>query len=287
MAARDRHEDDSGRGARRHRVSRSGGQGHRPPQQAQGISASGRWRRHRRGQRAARLRARSAQLRHRRADPARSRAPLHPSHHEQSAQDRGARGVWAPRRGARGHRPAGEHRERRVPRRQARQARPSARVLIDMAEFNGTPNGEGRRYAVIASRFNHQITSKLADGAMDALVRHGASSHDVDLVWVPGAWELPYAARRLAATERYNSLVVVGAVIRGETPHFDFVANAASRGLADASTEYEIPIDRKSTRLNSSHTVISYAVFCLKKKKKKYIMQRHNVKHISHSMMSC
>ncbi|HEX9484674.1 MAG TPA: 6,7-dimethyl-8-ribityllumazine synthase [Gemmatimonadaceae bacterium] len=111
-----------------------------------------------------------------------------------------------------------------------------------MAEFNGTPNGEGRRYAVIASRFNHQITSKLADGAMDALVRHGASSDDVDLVWVPGAWELPYAARRLAATERYNALVVVGAVIRGETPHFDFVANAASRGLADASTEYEIPI---------------------------------------------
>src|SRR5260221_11633064 len=77
---------------------------------------------------------------------------------------------------------------------------------------------------------------------MDALVRHGASSDDVDLVWVPGAWELPYAARRLAATERYNALVVVGAVIRGETPHFDFVANAASRGLADASTEYEIPI---------------------------------------------
>lgn len=111
-----------------------------------------------------------------------------------------------------------------------------------MAEFNGTPNGEGRRYAVIASRFNHQITSKLADGAMDALVRHGAASEDVDLVWVPGAWELPYAARRLAATERYNALVVVGAVIRGETPHFDFVANAASRGLADASTEYEIPI---------------------------------------------
>ena len=111
-----------------------------------------------------------------------------------------------------------------------------------MAEFNGVPNGEGRRYAVLASRFNNSITSRLADGAMDALVRHGAASEDVDLIWVPGAWELPFAARRLAATERYNAIVVVGAVIRGDTPHFDYICNEASRGLADASTEYEIPI---------------------------------------------
>ncbi|CAN5361129.1 6,7-dimethyl-8-ribityllumazine synthase [soil metagenome] len=111
-----------------------------------------------------------------------------------------------------------------------------------MAEFNGVPNGEGRRYAVLASRFNNSITSRLADGAMDALIRHGAASEDVDLVWVPGAWELPFAARRLAQTERYNAIVVVGAVIRGDTPHFDFVAGEASRGLADASSEYEIPI---------------------------------------------
>ena len=111
-----------------------------------------------------------------------------------------------------------------------------------MAEFNGVPNGEGRRYAVLASRFNNNITSKLADGAMEALVRHGAASEDVDLIWVPGAWELPFAARRLAATERYNAIVVVGAVIRGDTPHFDYICAEASRGLADASTEYEIPI---------------------------------------------
>ena len=111
-----------------------------------------------------------------------------------------------------------------------------------MAEFNGVPNGEGRRYAVLASRFNNNITSKLADGAMEALVRHGASIEDVDLIWVPGAWELPFAARRLAATDRYNAIVVVGAVIRGETPHFDYICTQASRGLADASTEYEIPI---------------------------------------------
>jgi 6,7-dimethyl-8-ribityllumazine synthase len=111
-----------------------------------------------------------------------------------------------------------------------------------MAEFNGTPNGEGRRYAVLVSRFNNHITSKLADGAMDALVRHGVASDDVDLVWVPGAWELPFGARRLAATERYNALVVCGAVIRGDTPHFEYICAEASRGLADTSTEYEIPI---------------------------------------------
>ncbi|MDQ2665973.1 MAG: 6,7-dimethyl-8-ribityllumazine synthase [Gemmatimonadota bacterium] len=111
-----------------------------------------------------------------------------------------------------------------------------------MAEFNGVPSGEGRRYAVLASRFNNSITSRLADGAMDALIRHGAAAEDVDLVWVPGAWELPFAARRLAQTERYNAIVVVGAVIRGDTPHFEFVAGEASRGLADASSEYEIPI---------------------------------------------
>ena len=95
---------------------------------------------------------------------------------------------------------------------------------------------------MLVSRFNEHITQKLADGAMDALVRHGCAVDDVDVVWVPGAWELPFAARRLAATERYNALVVLGAVIRGDTPHFDYVAGEASRGLADASSEYDVPI---------------------------------------------
>jgi 6,7-dimethyl-8-ribityllumazine synthase len=111
-----------------------------------------------------------------------------------------------------------------------------------MAEFNGVPSGEGRRYAVVVSRFNNGITSKLADGAQDALVRHGVASEDIDLVWVPGAWELPFGARRLAATERYNAIVALGAVIRGDTPHFEYVCSEASRGLLDASTEYDIPI---------------------------------------------
>jgi 6,7-dimethyl-8-ribityllumazine synthase len=111
-----------------------------------------------------------------------------------------------------------------------------------MAEFSGTPSGHGRRFAVIASRFNHEITERLVDGALDALVRHGAAAADVDVIWVPGAWELSAAARRLLTTERYDALVAVGAVIRGETPHFDFVAGSAARGLSSASAEFDVPI---------------------------------------------
>ncbi len=111
-----------------------------------------------------------------------------------------------------------------------------------MAEFSGTPSGRGRRFVVLASRFNEVITQRLVDGALDALAKHGTATNDVDLVWVPGAWELPAAARRLLVSERYNALVAIGAVIRGETPHFDYVAGEASRGLADASREFDTPI---------------------------------------------
>jgi 6,7-dimethyl-8-ribityllumazine synthase len=111
-----------------------------------------------------------------------------------------------------------------------------------MAEFTGVPQGRGRRIAVIASRFNESVTQKLVDGALDALTRHGATFEDIDLVWVPGAWELPAAARALLASERYDALVAVGAVIRGDTPHFDYVAGEASRGLSDASAAFETPI---------------------------------------------
>ena len=111
-----------------------------------------------------------------------------------------------------------------------------------MAEFIASPAGTQKRIAVVASRFNQQIVERLVDGALDALVRHGVGAGDIDVVWVPGAWELPLAARRLLATERYDALVALGAVIRGETPHFDFVAGEASRGLSLASTDFDTPI---------------------------------------------
>ena len=109
-------------------------------------------------------------------------------------------------------------------------------------EFSGAPRGQGRRCAVVVSRFNETITQRLLEGALDALVRHGVAFDDVDVFWVPGAWELPAVARRVAASERYDALVALGAVIRGDTPHFDYVAGEASRGLSLASADFDIPI---------------------------------------------
>ena len=111
-----------------------------------------------------------------------------------------------------------------------------------MAEFSGAPRGEGRRVAVAVSRFNETITRKLMEGAVDALVRHGVAFDDVDVFWVPGAWELPAAARRLLGADRYHAVVALGAVIRGETPHFDFVAAEAARGLQQAALDFEAPL---------------------------------------------
>lgn len=111
-----------------------------------------------------------------------------------------------------------------------------------MTEFAGTPDMSGRRVAVVVSRFNQTVTRRLVDGALDALRKHGGAADAVDVVWVPGAWELPAAARTLLATERYDAIVALGAVIRGETPHFDFVAGEASRGLADAGADFDVPI---------------------------------------------
>ena len=111
-----------------------------------------------------------------------------------------------------------------------------------MAEFSGEPAGAGRRAAVVASRFNESITQPLADGALDALVRHGVAFDDVDVVWVPGAWELPAGVRRLLESERYDLIVAVGAVIRGETPHFDYVAGNAASGLAGIAPETGVPV---------------------------------------------
>ena len=111
-----------------------------------------------------------------------------------------------------------------------------------MPEFSGSPDGRGRRFAVVGSRFNEHVTRALTEGAVDALVRHGVALDDVDVIWVPGAWELPVAVRRVLASERYDGVVAVGAVVRGETPHFDYVAGEAARGLAEASADFDVPV---------------------------------------------
>ena len=111
-----------------------------------------------------------------------------------------------------------------------------------MTEFAGTADMTGRRVAIVVSRFNESVTRRLVEGALDALRTHGSAVDGVDVVWVPGAWELPAATRALLATERYDAIIALGAVIRGETPHFDFVAGEASRGLADAGADFDVPI---------------------------------------------
>lgn len=111
-----------------------------------------------------------------------------------------------------------------------------------MTDYAGTANMTGRRVAVVVSRFNETVTRRLVDGALEAIEKHGGDPRTVDVVWVPGAWELPAATRVLLATERYHAIVALGAVIRGETPHFDFVAGEASRGLAEAGADFDVPI---------------------------------------------
>jgi 6,7-dimethyl-8-ribityllumazine synthase len=111
-----------------------------------------------------------------------------------------------------------------------------------MTDLAGTADMTDRHVAIVVSRFNESVTRRLVDGAIDALTRHGGVRENIDVVWVPGAWELPGAARALLATERYDAIVALGAVIRGETPHFDFVAGEASRGLAEAGADFDVPI---------------------------------------------
>jgi 6,7-dimethyl-8-ribityllumazine synthase len=101
-----------------------------------------------------------------------------------------------------------------------------------MTTHHGHLDGSGRSFAIVCSRFNDLIVSRLEHGARDALVRHGVSDDAIDTVWVPGAWEIPLAAKALAATGRYDAIVGLGAVMRGATYHFEVVANQSASGLA-------------------------------------------------------
>ncbi len=108
--------------------------------------------------------------------------------------------------------------------------------------FAGHLVGEGLRFAVVVSRFNAFISEHLLKGAMDALTRHGVSDEDVDVAWVPGAFEIPLVARRLAESGRYDAIICLGAVIRGATPHFDYVAGESAKGIAAASLHTGVPV---------------------------------------------
>ena len=108
--------------------------------------------------------------------------------------------------------------------------------------YEGSIDGRGRRVAIAASRFNRLVTDPLVAGAVEALRRHGVADDDVDLAWVPGAFELPLVAERLAASGRYAGVVALGAVVRGATPHFDHVAGQAAAGLAAVTRATGVPV---------------------------------------------
>lgn len=111
-----------------------------------------------------------------------------------------------------------------------------------MRVIQGELNAELLKFGIVVSRFNDFITSRLLDGAVDALVRHGAGEDDIDVMKVPGAFEIPFAAKKMVEKGGYNAIICLGAVIRGATPHFDYVASEVSKGVAQVSLDSGVPI---------------------------------------------
>jgi 6,7-dimethyl-8-ribityllumazine synthase len=108
--------------------------------------------------------------------------------------------------------------------------------------FEGSLDAKGLKFAIVTSRFNSFITERLVGGALDALARSGAAASDIEIVKVPGSWEMPLAVAELAKSKRHDAIICLGAVIRGETPHFDYVASEAAKGIAQASLHAGVPV---------------------------------------------
>ena len=111
-----------------------------------------------------------------------------------------------------------------------------------MRTFEGTPEGHGRRIGIVAARFNEVVTKKLLDGCLDTLRAAGVADEDVDVAWVPGAFEVPLVARRLAQSGSYHATICLGAVIRGETAHFELVAQESARGISEVARDTGVPV---------------------------------------------
>lgn len=111
-----------------------------------------------------------------------------------------------------------------------------------MKIFEGELQAKGLKFGIVMSRFNEFITTKLLDGAIDALVRHGAREDDIDIAKVPGSFEIPLIARKMALKGTYNAIICLGTIIRGATPHFEYIAAEVSKGIASASLETGVPI---------------------------------------------
>ena len=111
-----------------------------------------------------------------------------------------------------------------------------------MNTLEGNLIAEGMKIPIVASRFNEIITNKLLGGAIDSFVRHGGNENDITVAWVPGAFEIPLIAKKMAASKKYDAVVCLGAVIRGATPHFDMVANETTKGIAAVGLQSEVPV---------------------------------------------
>ena len=108
--------------------------------------------------------------------------------------------------------------------------------------FEGVLLGKGLKFGVVVSRFNEFITRKLLEGTQDALLRHGVSEEDIDVAWVPGSFEIPLVAKSLAQTKRYDAVICLGAVVRGATPHFEYIAAEVTKGIAKVGLETGLPV---------------------------------------------
>ena len=111
-----------------------------------------------------------------------------------------------------------------------------------MKIIEGNLKADKLKFGIVVGRFNEFIGSKLLAGSIDALVRHGADNESIETAWVPGAFEIPLAAKKMAKSGKYDAIICLGAIIRGSTPHFDFVANEAAKGVAMVSLDSEVPV---------------------------------------------
>lgn len=111
-----------------------------------------------------------------------------------------------------------------------------------MRVYNGNLVSEKKKYAIIVARFNEFITSKLLEGSMDGLLRHGVEEDEIEVYWVPGAFEIPFLAKKLASSEKYDAVICLGSVIRGATSHYDYVCAEVSKGIASVGLETGIPV---------------------------------------------
>lgn len=114
--------------------------------------------------------------------------------------------------------------------------------VVKMKKYEGNLTAKGKKFAIVASRFNEFIVNKLVSGAEDAFIRHGVSNDDISLVWVPGAFEIPLTAQKLAKSGKYDAVVCLGTVIRGATSHYDYVCNEVSKGIASVGLNTGIPV---------------------------------------------